>query len=131
MASPEKTIQILPDGKKIVSNSVMTLFQALMHKGIFLRSDCGGKGRCGKCLVLKKNGQGVFEEITACTYKVQEDVSIMIPETSLLSSHVMGKAFMSFPESFRKRMENRTQGASQYGRPLTWAPPLLLCIFAI
>lgn len=115
MKNKETTIRILPDGNEIKSNPDMTLLESLMHQGIFLRSDCGGKGRCGKCKVLVEKGAGSFGEVKACVHKVEEDVSIKIPAASLLSSHVMDKAPLSFPESFIQRMAAKKGQTPRYG----------------
>lgn len=84
-----------------------------MHQSIFLRSDCGGKGTCGKCLVHNRLADGTTVTITACQQRVNEDISIEIPETSLLSSHIMSKAPVSFPKIFKEDLQ---QGADDiYG----------------
>ncbi len=101
MHTPKRLIQISPGGKKAESLSGMTLLESLMHHGIFLRSDCGGKGRCGKCRVHIMADNGKSKSLKACTYKVEQDISIKIPETSLLSSYIMDKASLVFPSSFK------------------------------
>jgi uncharacterized 2Fe-2S/4Fe-4S cluster protein (DUF4445 family) len=47
-------IYLLPHGRKIYSESGKTLIEILIDKNIFLRSDCSGKGICGKCRIKKK-----------------------------------------------------------------------------
>ena len=44
-------IRILPDGKSFQADRGESLLEVLTGAGIFLKSDCGGKGLCGKCLV--------------------------------------------------------------------------------
>ena len=40
-----------------------TLFEAALAAGMRIRTDCGGKGRCGKCLV----GAGPAENLSSVT----------------------------------------------------------------
>ncbi len=114
MKSREKLVRILPHGRQIKTTAGQNLLEALIHKSIFLRSDCGGKGVCGKCLVEKKSDDGSYQTIKSCTYRIDEDVSIKIPESSMLSSHIMSKAPVSFPASFIDRFKCET-GKDSYG----------------
>ena len=45
------SIQILAEDRQIAAEHGQTLLEALISAGVFLRADCGGKRRCGKCLV--------------------------------------------------------------------------------
>ncbi len=49
MDYPEHSIHILPQNKKIKAPTGTRLVETLISHGIFLRSDCRGKGRYGKC----------------------------------------------------------------------------------
>ncbi len=101
---PDKcNIQILPDGRKFSAKSGKSLMEALMEQNIFLRSDCGGKGICGKCRVKKVLSNGEHEMINSCQFIVSEDIKIEIPEKAMLSSHIITKAPVSFPEEFNDR----------------------------
>jgi len=106
MSNSERTIQILPHGRQIKTMSGMSLLEALMQKSIFLRSDCGGKGKCGKCLVSKATVHGSYETIESCMYIVNDDISIKVPESSMLSSHIMSKASVYFPKVFKEKFLN-------------------------
>ena len=44
-------VEIHIDGQTITSRRGVTLLESMVSAGVFLRSDCGGRGRCGKCLV--------------------------------------------------------------------------------
>ncbi len=107
-------IRILPHGRLVKTSQGQSLLEALINQSIFLRTDCGGKGTCGKCIIQKRSDDGSFEPIKACSYTVREDVSIAIPETSLLSSHIMSKAPVSFPLAFKDRFKHVTDKSS-YG----------------
>ena len=107
------TISILPDGKPIRVGKEESLLEALTGNGILLRSDCGGKGLCGKCLVrisessLKSVSTPEDAEAQilgqkdlkagyrlACMVKALSDLSVEIPDNSLLSPEVFQKAPM-------------------------------------
>jgi len=99
-------ISILPHARGIETRRGRSLMESLMDQNIFLRSDCGGKGICGKCRVKMILNNEDHEQINACTYKVSEDIKIEIPESSMLSSHIISKAPVSLPKEFTRRFEN-------------------------
>lgn len=96
-------IELLPHGRKIQGRKGRSLMEALVNASIFLRSDCGGRGTCRKCKVNKISAIGKKESITSCNCEVTEDLKIEIPENSMLSSHIISKAPVSFPPSFSSR----------------------------
>jgi len=96
-------IQLLPHGRQISAMANRSLMEALVNNSIFLRSDCGGRGNCGKCKVNRVTSDGSSESITSCTHQVAGDLKIEIPESSMLSSHIISKAPLTFPESFNNR----------------------------
>lgn len=102
-------IHISKKDRKITARDGKSLMEAFVEASIFLRTDCGGRGTCGKCRVNKINDIGKSESITSCNCKVTENLKIEIPEESLLSSHSSGKAPISFPPSFvnRKKQQSR------------------------
>ncbi len=96
-------IQLLPHGRHIKGKSGRNLMETLVDHSIFLRSDCGGRGNCGKCKVNKFDSNGSSESITSCTLEITEDLKIEIPESSMLSAHIISKAPVVFPDSFNNR----------------------------
>ncbi len=78
--------------------------EALIGHSIFLRSDCGGRGNCGKCRVNIVAPDGSNENVTSCTLEITEDIKIEIPESSMLSTHIISKAPVVFPDSFKNRV---------------------------
>jgi uncharacterized 2Fe-2S/4Fe-4S cluster protein (DUF4445 family) len=94
-------INLLPHGRQIDVKPGISLMEALMEQSIFLRSDCGGKGVCKKCRVKTFPSKGDPEFKKACTFTVSEDISIEIPESSMLSSHIITKAPASLPKVFK------------------------------
>lgn len=103
------TIRIHPHERKIEVKEGRSLMESLVDHSIFLRSDCGGKGSCGKCKVDTIDENDNRKSITSCNYEITENLNIEIPETSLLSSHVISKAPVTFPDSFKARNTSSTQ----------------------
>jgi uncharacterized 2Fe-2S/4Fe-4S cluster protein (DUF4445 family) len=114
MQNREPVIQIDPHGRQIKTNSGQSLLEALINQSIFLRADCGGKGVCGKCVVQKRADGGSYEPIESCQHIVNEDVFIKIPESSMLTSHVMTKAPVRLLPAFKERFKQAT-GSDVYG----------------
>ena len=85
-----------------------TVMAAAAARGIELRSECGGKGTCGKCLVQVTPTEHVSEisdsearalvksvhqegRRLACQAKILQPISITVPEAGLDSSEPVGK----------------------------------------
>ncbi len=47
----EERVWIRIGGRNIAAEKGANLMEALAAAGVLLRSDCGGRGRCGKCRV--------------------------------------------------------------------------------
>lgn len=102
------TIRIHPHDRKIEAKAGRSVMEALVDKSIFLRSDCGGKGSCGKCTINIIEPNGEERPTTSCNCKISEDLTINIPSSSLLSSHVISKAPVTFPDSYNKTRSKGT-----------------------
>jgi len=107
-------ITLLPQKRQIRATKGGTLLESLIHHSIFLRADCGGKGICGKCRVDLIARDETRQAVNACRCQVDEDIQIHIPESSMLSSHIMGKADLVFPEGFSPKMAGRS-GPDTFG----------------
>lgn len=111
MTSPRKKIQITFEGRRISTTGNRTVLEALIDATIMLRSDCGGKGRCGKCRIkiddssltaLSPPGEAEAGFLgakglaagyrLACCAAVLGDVALEIPAGSRLSASVLEKA---------------------------------------
>jgi len=73
------TIIFKPDGKQISIHSGATLLEAAGQAGIILNTVCGGKGICEKCSVNVEPGE---EQVLACQYHIQSDLTVTIPAGS-------------------------------------------------
>ncbi|SDT84939.1 ASKHA domain-containing protein [Desulfobacula phenolica] len=98
-------INLLPHGRQINARSGKSMMEALMDQNIFLRSDCGGRGTCGKCRIkiIPTNDPPEFKE--ACKFIVTKNTDIEIPESSMLSSHIISKAPLSLPTEFKDKFK--------------------------
>ena len=68
-----------PDGKEVSIHSGATVGEAAEQAGIILNTVCGGGGTCKKCIV---NIAGGTEQILACQYRIQSDLTVTIPQSS-------------------------------------------------
>lgn len=72
-------IIVLPDNVEIMANEGTSLKKAFEENGLDFEFPCGGMGACKKCKVKIVKGTGQ-EEILACQLKVNEDLTVEIPD---------------------------------------------------
>lgn len=77
-------ITFKPDGKQISVHSGATLLDAAGQAGIILNTVCGGKGICKKCVV---NILPDRQEVLACQYPLQSDLTVIVPHSSRFFEH--------------------------------------------
>jgi uncharacterized 2Fe-2S/4Fe-4S cluster protein (DUF4445 family) len=96
----KRTITFLPDNATIIVDDNTSLFKAVKAAGVYVLSSCGGKGNCGKCKVIVKEGtvtsgksrSFLTEEeaergyVLACHSRVTSDVIIEIPQESRMQA---------------------------------------------
>jgi uncharacterized 2Fe-2S/4Fe-4S cluster protein (DUF4445 family) len=111
MEHPIQKIQIIFNEQSYLAERGQTILEGLINNGLLLRSDCGGKGRCGKCQVKILNPDPVSlsppgdSEIKilgqkglsagyrlACCATLLNDISLEIPASARLSASVLEKA---------------------------------------
>jgi uncharacterized 2Fe-2S/4Fe-4S cluster protein (DUF4445 family) len=109
MKEKKAVVQILPQNRTVSAYSGERLSDVLIRHSIFLRADCGGKGRCHQCKVDKVVENSTPESFDACQHKIESDISIRIPESSMAASHVFPKAPLHFPKTFKERYRPDTQ----------------------
>ena len=70
-------IKIVTPGKAevITTDSQGSLLEILRSYGHNIYTPCGGKGKCGKCMVLIRN-EG---EVLACRYHPSKDIEVILP----------------------------------------------------
>ncbi len=93
-------VTFLPDNVVVDVDDKASLFKAVKAAGLYVLSSCGGKGNCGKCKVMVKEGSvesgksGSYltaEElgrgyVLACHSEVQSDLKVEIPPESRMQS---------------------------------------------
>jgi uncharacterized 2Fe-2S/4Fe-4S cluster protein (DUF4445 family) len=100
------TIEFQPLGIDLVCSEPLTLLDAARQSGINLRSECGGKGTCGKCaveiLTLQDLTPPTESETTlftpdqllkgmrlACEFMADRDLKVKIPTSSTVERQVL------------------------------------------
>jgi len=73
-----------PDGRQISIHTGATLLEAAGQAGIILNTVCGGKGICKKCVV---NILPDRQEVLACQYHIQDDLTVIVPHSSRFFEH--------------------------------------------
>lgn len=108
------SLQLLPHALTLHAESGDNLLETLVDNGIMLRTDCGGKGVCGKCSVeIRVNQKKKAVESCLCT--IEHDLTIHIPETSLMSAHVLSKAPVILPKRFVESRRGQQSGLPKLG----------------
>lgn len=107
-------IDILPDKLTLTATPGESLLDLLTAGGMLLRTDCGGKGVCGKCLIEVVAALPPNRFLPACTCKVESDMTIAIPPASRVSPHIVDKAEIALPASFFQAAR-ADGGAAGYG----------------
>ena len=111
MENPKQRIRITLNGQSYFAERWQTALEALIDNGLLLRSDCGGKGRCGKCQIKVHNpdpvslsppSEGEVKILgqkglaagyrLACCATLLNDISLEIPASARLSASVLEKA---------------------------------------
>jgi len=99
------TVEFEPSGIRLVCEEPLTISDAARRAGVSVRSECGGKGTCGKCIVrvrgdkLSPATKAEEELLTpdqlaegwrlACRTVVSDDVSVYVPVISTIEAPVM------------------------------------------
>lgn len=109
------TVIIEPDCRHITAGDGDNLLSLLTCHAILLRTDCGGRGTCGKCRVEILDQADRRRSTTACTCRITGDMTIAIPEGSLLSPYIVDKAEIVLPPAFVGSSASTDDGQARYG----------------
>ncbi|WP_175469442.1 ASKHA domain-containing protein [Desulfoluna spongiiphila] len=106
----QHTLTLLPGRRVIVCRDGDLIAPALASAGIFLRTDCGGKGICGKCRVtlsetsLNRVSHNGDDEKSphrlACRTRIHGDISLTIPAATLMTATPVTKAPALLPAHY-------------------------------
>ena len=84
-----------------------TLLHCIGATGVFLDSPCGGKGKCGKCLVrLSPDG----EQVLACRTYVEGDMDVYLPDN--LDMKIAGASGASAVQATADSGQRTTDGGT-------------------
>jgi uncharacterized 2Fe-2S/4Fe-4S cluster protein (DUF4445 family) len=118
------TVMFEPTGRKINVKPGVSLLEAAHEAGVTIRSECGGKGECGKCRVIVRD-KGAFTEITeeeekhlspgeidlgyrlACRTILKKSTKVTIPEESRILARkiqVSGLEIALQPKPYVKKL---------------------------
>src|SRR5512135_895903 len=114
----KRKITFLPDNVSVSVDENTNLFRAVKAAGLYVLSSCGGKGNCGKCKVIVK--EGVVEPgksssyltaeergrgyVLACHSRIQSDLVVEIPpESRMQAKHKIATGAKT--EEIRKMMQ--------------------------
>ena len=70
-------VKFMPDEKTVKVYKGTKISDAAIMAGVKLSLPCGGKGRCGRCMVIIGNKCG--ERVLACQTGIESDVNVIIP----------------------------------------------------
>jgi uncharacterized 2Fe-2S/4Fe-4S cluster protein (DUF4445 family) len=93
-------VTFIPDNVSVDIDDSANLFKAVKAAGLYVLSSCGGKGNCGKCKVVIKEGNAdsgksrsflTVEEVDrryalACLTRIKSDLTVEIPPESRMQA---------------------------------------------
>lgn len=104
-------IYLLPYKKIIFTRKGNILINALIESGIYVESPCGGKGICGKCLVMVLPQEvdedsldlNKFSKELACQYVINTDITVNVPENFISDNRkqLLAKEYTFFSDENR------------------------------
>ncbi|MEM3385750.1 MAG: ASKHA domain-containing protein [Nitrososphaeria archaeon] len=94
------TVLFEPEGKKVETLLGSTIFKAAKVAGIRIRSDCSGKGLCGKCRVIVKK-VGVLSELTEIEKRFLSETEIDLGYRLACQAEILGNITVLIPSESR------------------------------
>lgn len=132
----EYKVLFKPEGKEININEGETILEAANRAGIYINSECGGEGICGRCKVQILEGE--FEKtpssmtfftsdeiqqgyVLACQTKIHSNLVISVPLQAALEGDQILKTGTTLSYSSPEKMEKEftDQRDVSYYHPLT------------
>jgi uncharacterized 2Fe-2S/4Fe-4S cluster protein (DUF4445 family) len=108
-------VLFLPSLKKITAKEGSTILDIAREAGVYINSQCNGKGSCGMCRVQVMEGEAspfTCEESDcirnlekesgyrlACNARIQSDVKVLVPGENVLAPKASKKVFTKGPVS--------------------------------
>jgi uncharacterized 2Fe-2S/4Fe-4S cluster protein (DUF4445 family) len=97
------TITFMPDNVAVTVDDNTNLFKAVKSAGVYVLSSCGGKGNCGKCKVVVK--EGAVEPGKSRSYLSAEEIE----RGYVLACHtrVKGSLVVEIPQESRMQARHK------------------------
>jgi uncharacterized 2Fe-2S/4Fe-4S cluster protein (DUF4445 family) len=109
-------VEIHIDGQTMPTRKGLTLLEAMLSAGVPLRSDCGGRGRCGKCVVGVAGAEaGALSEPDEEEHKALGAERLAAGRRLACRAHAFGEVSLDVPDESRLTPEMVHKG-----------PPILL-----
>ena len=109
-------VTFYPDNKTIEVAKDTTILSAAVSCGVYIKSDCGGDGVCGRCKVILKKGKvitqatGIISDqerkhniYLACLSTVHSDLEIEVPPESRMELHSGFRGIYSASEEIESK----------------------------
>ena len=112
-------VEIHIDGQTFTTKKGVSLLESMVSAGVLLRSDCGGRGRCGKCLV---GVVGALSEPDEEERKVLGAERLAADRRLACRAHVLGEVSLHVPDESRLTPEVVHKGLPILGSRLQTLP---------
>jgi uncharacterized 2Fe-2S/4Fe-4S cluster protein (DUF4445 family) len=99
----KRTVTFLPDNATVSVDDNTNLFKAVKAAGVYVLSSCGGKGNCGKCKVVIK--EGTVERGTSDSYLSSEEIKRGY--VLACHSHVTSDLIVEIPQESRMQAKHK------------------------
>ncbi|MDD5196797.1 MAG: ASKHA domain-containing protein [Candidatus Omnitrophota bacterium] len=109
-------VTFYPDNKAVEVAKDATILSAAISCGVYIKSDCGGDGVCGRCKVILKKGKvltqstGIIDAqerkhniYLACLTTVHSDLEVEVPVESRMEMHSGFQGIYSASEEVESR----------------------------
>ncbi len=140
----QPTIVFQPSGRRVPASAEATLWELAVAAGVDLLSTCGGKGSCGKCVVIPQDtslgpdstlGQEEQNSVggtacLACQTRLPEGGRVWIPEQSRPERQVVLTSGIQLQLSLNSRLRSLSVqlGESSAEKIYPWEDRLLQAI---
>ena len=113
------SVRFEPEGKNVKVKVGTTILEAAKKAGVGIRSECGGQGKCGKCLVIIENQSGLSSISDTERHHISDDM-LKLGYRLACRSFVKGDVTVFIP--LQSRLETRRIQTEGIERPIKLSP---------